>query len=410
MNWLPLKSVRIQNYKAIRDTGNLNFSPFTLLIGNNGSGKSSLIEGLEALRGIGTRPIDEVFLGPRAIEHVLNKTPKKSGRIAPNTSISRATERLRIAGSGRIFEAPNPYSLGFERLKSGLDTSFAFHTEIASVENGNGLLITRETLNSRVDWSAQRYEGGYMKITERIARGASRNQLLSDNDSLLRYGLHGYFAPWQMLGLIPENMGLPATRRANPSSTSLERDGSNIADVLSHIATSPEFADVFRSVVETMANILGYADRFDPRQDSGAIRSRYIELDEGAFTVPGWMMSTGSLRIIGLLLALRCARTPTVVMIEEIENGLDPRTLGMLMEEIGYLTRAKKVQVIATTHSPHLLDQVALEQVIFVQRRDGVPHFLRPSESEHVASFRDHFSPGRLYTMGVLAEAARRLP
>jgi AAA15 family ATPase/GTPase len=40
MNEQFLKSVRIRNFKAIRDTGTLTLTPFTVLIGNNGSGKS----------------------------------------------------------------------------------------------------------------------------------------------------------------------------------------------------------------------------------------------------------------------------------------------------------------------------------------------------------------------------------
>ena len=42
-----LSSVAIKNFKAIRNSGTVKLTPLTVFIGNNGSGKSSLIEGLE---------------------------------------------------------------------------------------------------------------------------------------------------------------------------------------------------------------------------------------------------------------------------------------------------------------------------------------------------------------------------
>lgn len=45
MNKPPiLREVVIRNFKAIRESGRLKLTPLTILIGNNGSGKSSLIE------------------------------------------------------------------------------------------------------------------------------------------------------------------------------------------------------------------------------------------------------------------------------------------------------------------------------------------------------------------------------
>jgi len=41
-----IDSVRLRNFKAIRDSGVVKLTPLTVLIGNNGSGKSSLVEAL----------------------------------------------------------------------------------------------------------------------------------------------------------------------------------------------------------------------------------------------------------------------------------------------------------------------------------------------------------------------------
>ena len=95
------------------------------------------------------------------------------------------------------------------------------------------------------------------------------------------------------------------------------------------------------------------------------------------------MLSTGTLRVLALLAVLRHPNPPPLVVIEEIENGLDPRSI-------------------------HLLDLLTLEQVVLVTRdTKGHPHFHRPSDSESLQRWSQDFSPGRLYTMGKLHEAAQ---
>ena len=49
---LALKSFRLKNFKAIKDSGDVKFTPLTVLIGDNGSGKSSLVEGLQTYQSI----------------------------------------------------------------------------------------------------------------------------------------------------------------------------------------------------------------------------------------------------------------------------------------------------------------------------------------------------------------------
>jgi AAA15 family ATPase/GTPase len=55
---VALQALRLQNFKAIRDSGLLTLTPLTILIGNNGSGKSSLIEGLMTYQMLITQGLD----------------------------------------------------------------------------------------------------------------------------------------------------------------------------------------------------------------------------------------------------------------------------------------------------------------------------------------------------------------
>ena len=67
---LALKSFRLKNFKAIRDSGVVKFTPLTVLIGDNGSGKSSLVEGLQTYQRIVTDGLDEAMNEWRGFEFI----------------------------------------------------------------------------------------------------------------------------------------------------------------------------------------------------------------------------------------------------------------------------------------------------------------------------------------------------
>jgi predicted ATPase len=126
------------------------------------------------------------------------------------------------------------------------------------------------------------------------------------------------------------------------------------------------------------------------------------QFDHHHVKLPSWVLSGGTLRLLAILAALRHPIPPPVLFIEELENGLDPRALGFLVEEIRYATEAGTTQVIATTHSPYLLDKLSLEHIVTVEREGGGPPvFRRPAENEHLKQWADRFAPGSLYTMGL---------
>jgi AAA15 family ATPase/GTPase len=70
---LRLRRFRLQSFKAVRDSGTLAFGPLTVFIGNNGSGKSSLIEGLETLWEIALNGVDSAMVRWRGFEYVWNQ-------------------------------------------------------------------------------------------------------------------------------------------------------------------------------------------------------------------------------------------------------------------------------------------------------------------------------------------------
>ena len=131
-------------------------------------------------------------------------------------------------------------------------------------------------------------------------------------------------------------------------------------------------------------------------------RQTHLEMTEEDFEVMGWLLSTGTLRVLALLALFRHPEPPPLIVIEEIENGLDPRTVHLIIDEIRDVVESGRSQVIVTTHSPYLLDLLPLSSILLVERVEGEPQFNRPADDDSLAIWTKRFAPGKLYTMGKL--------
>ena len=120
---------------------------------------------------------------------------------------------------------------------------------------------------------------------------------------------------------------------------------------------------------------------------------------------PGWVLSTGTLKILALLAVFRNPEPSPLIVIEELENGLDPRTIHLVVEEIRSYLEEGKGQVLITTHSPYLLDLLHISQIVFVERKDGAVVFSRPGEDAEVKEWSKTFAPGQLYTQQVFKKS-----
>jgi len=86
-----------------------------------------------------------------------------------------------------------------------------------------------------------------------------------------------------------------------------------------------------------------------------------VLVEKGGRRVSARSLSDGTLRFLGLFVALNLLDPHPVVIIEEIDTGLHPTRLRALVELIEQVPRERPVQIIATTHSPTLLQWLSPE-------------------------------------------------
>lgn len=370
---LPLPSFRLKNFKAIRDSGIIRFTPLTVLIGNNGSGKSSLIEGLEMFKQIVLQGIDEAIQPWRGFEHVWNKAVEH--KLKKNRKISNPMS-FEIKGS----------------FRRGLATDIPVRVDLSLVmdRQENAVSISEHKVKSPEEGPPAGLMG--VSFPEYRISGDIRLQMMTSS--------------WQFLTILPQHMQYPALQKRTKGGVGLSKDGANIAEYFESIRNAD--VSIFSDIIETLQNVLPYADDVQPAITSELERNVYLIFKEKGIAdkLPGWLLSQGTLRILALLCLLRNPQPPSVIIIEEIENGLDPRTIHLLVEEIRAFVQSGKGQIIATTHSPYLLDLLPLSQIIVVERdAGGSPAFTRPVDDKDLAEWAAKFAPGKLYTMGKLTRS-----
>ena len=249
----------------------------------------------------------------------------------------------------------------------------------------NRMFITREKATHAIGWLVE-------QALDRAADADEPGRSILGRGGAGHRAVHNHVRAWQFMTLQPERMGLPVPQQRTGGRVRLAKDGTHALE----------------GIVHTMEYVLPYARDLQAALTSELERKAYLQLTEGKFKLPGWMLSTGTLRVLALLATLRHPQPPPLVLIEEIENGLDPRSIHLLVEEIRTAVLTGVTQVVLTTHSPYLLDLLKLDQLVLVARDEtGEPRFHRPANDAKLANWSREFAPGRLYTMGSLHEAAQ---
>jgi predicted ATPase len=397
-DYLAVKSFHLKNFKAVRDSGEVQFTPLTVFIGNNGSGKSSLIEGLQTYRHIVAHGLDVAMETWRGFEYITNPPVEFLGIVSES--------RQKI----------NP----IEFMLRGKATTGTFRTamKINMSPNGDEIFIENESLHLRNrkilkrDRDGRIYSAKQELLHDSVLSGISVISATSLISNFLKEGTssEGRFEAWstissilewQFVTLNPYSMGNPRSQQRTSGDIRLENDGSNIADYLLDIRRRDQ--DAFDGIIETLQYVLPYASDLQPTLTSELERAVYLRMSEADYKIPGWLLSSGTLRILALLALFRHPKPPPLIVIEEIENGLDPRTIHLIVEELRNLIETGTTQVIITTHSPYLLDLLALSQIVLVERVNGQPTFFRPADQQSLEAWAKDFGPGRLYTMNKLS-------
>ena len=390
-----LRSIQIKNFKAIADSGRIQLTPLTVFVGHNGTGKSSVLEALEFFHRYIHGGVDEAVAPWFDLDHILwqghdRERPQKGDVFYPHP--------LEISLTGK------------QRQNWRADLRLGRLAEDTESHKARMIAPKFEAFEMNRTGLWRRKFG--MPATSQLAGQKEPDEIFLHPDQSILKGLPHDADRWMFLSLDPLAIGLPRVRRGTGYETTLNRSGANLsAFLLSFLELDP---DGFDTMVDSIRYILPYVADLRAEVIRDMVESRsLLRMTEGfanrAAHLPGWVLSGGTLRLLTILAALRHPEAPEVLCIEELENGLDPRAIGFLVEEIRYAIENEGRQIITTTHSPYLLDKLLLSHIVTVDRLPGGPPvFSRPADSENLKAWGEKFAPGSLYTMGMFRREGGR--
>jgi predicted ATPase len=366
----------------------LKLGLLNLFIGTNASGKSNLFDALRVLRGLaGGFSVSELFEGGArtlaggtlpgirgGLGHAAHKGAENDhAATSPEASLQvEFTTRLGQAGYAVSFNTAGATTR--EKLsKDGREVFFFDGQEACFRLSAGGLspCYPNAFVGSQVILAFRTgLAGEHKEFVEAWMRGLLSMQFFElDPDVLRRYGTAAD---------IP-GMG--------------ER-GENFASLARHICDKHPLHNAY----------LGWLQELRPRELDdvttlqGAVGEPLFALREGARVFPAPVLSEGTLRFAALAAAFFQPDMPEVMTIEEIENGIHPGRLRLLLQLLRQRAGQAPTQVMATTHSPLLLDWLTEEEwdTTFFCQRDPLSGASSITPMSSLPGFRDAAKPGQV--------------
>jgi hypothetical protein len=193
--------------------------------------------------------------------------------------------------------------------------------------------------------------------------GQKLRQEIQDGVSAIHNALRSIF----ILDPIPSHM-----RGYAPLSDKLEPDARNIAGViaalppdkkseieatLTHYASRLPERDIHRVYAETVGKF---------NTDAMLYCEEHWCDNEERPTVDARGMSDGTLRFLAILTALLTRPVGSLLVVEEVDNGLHPSRAKLMLEMLNEVGEQREVDVLVTTHNPALLDAMGIAMVPFI--------------------------------------------
>ena len=388
---MQLESVKIRNYKALKEIHLTNIPSFMVLVGANGSGKSTLFDVFGFLQDSLTGNVRQALDARGRFAEVVTRDHDAESIVI------ELQVKLEIAGRQRLVtyhleigtELGRPVVLHeFLRYKRGrYGAPFYF----LDFHKGSGFAISNEEDFDKPDEALTRDE-----------------QQLESPDILALKGLGQFqrFKAASALRQLLENWNVSdfhiSAARGRKEATGVVEHLSETGDNLPRVAQFlyENHRPIFEKILRRMRERVPGISAVDPEltQDGYLI----LRFRDGTFKTPflDRYVSDGTIKMFAYLVLLHDPRPHPLLCIEEPENQLYPTLMGELAEEFrDYAHRGGQVMV--STHSPDLLNSVRLDEVFWLVKNKGLSEIRRAQDNPQIKRYmEDGDKMGYLWKQG----------
>lgn len=330
-----IERIHFRNFRALK-AASLPLGRFTLIVGANGSGKTTALQGLRAF-----------------------------------TSGERDPRRALFAGADS------------ERGEMAL-----------VLEWGEAFSGVRTEL--RWTWA-----GGPLKRTDLQHHGKSA-AVPNDVSSKIQAHLDRI----RIYSLEPGKLAGPAEIGPHHG---LAANGENLAAVLDDLLS--QAPERYEALVKEVSLWLPEFDRILLPSTEAGKKSIALRTRQGGHAIPGSELSQGTLLALAILTLAYLPDPPTVVCLEEPDRGLHPRLLRLVQDSMYRLSYPENcgesrspVQVVATTHSPYMLDLYRdhREEIVIAEKKGLEATFTRLSDMPKIDEILEGGDLGEVWYTGIL--------
>jgi len=348
-----IQELRLENFKNFREAA-LALGPLTLLVGTNASGKSNLRDAFRILHGISRgysvagifgENREEGWKGIRGGIRETAQYGEHSFALEATLTADDAELTYRIKVKLEMRSAGFPPRVVEESLWKGKHMVFDSRPEADSPDSRVPQYIV-----FRLPQNGKRMKG--TKKLRFISDKPVLSQLLeypgatSEVKKLGKRCLDA-FRSMRFFELTPDAMRLPSI----PGQTLGDR-GENLSSVLQAICANEKSKNAVVEWINELTPLDVTEFEFVPDQ-TGKVLVSLIEAN-GQKT-SAYSASDGTLRFLAVIAAVLGTQPAQFNFFEELENGIHPTRLYLLLQLIEQKVAEGNIQVVATSHSPQLL-------------------------------------------------------
>jgi predicted ATPase len=365
-----INTLHLRNFKGIR-RADIGLERLTVISGPNASGKTSFLEALHFLSRLGTSDPQKLFQGQRDPALLYRR--------------GASDEQMEL---------------------SCFADKFGIRISVTPPESLPEILLP--TSPSPGEWTV-RVDG--------LEAGATPSnwKAISEVPTVARI-----FRPADLLRLDASTMAIPSRN----SWTRVGPNGEALAPALAFIALNQP--DDFQRIQDRLRMVVPTIERI--RFDRVPIRSNTQSKDKNQFlsvefeedfhrirsskeiiifdfkqakNIPAHLASEGTILVLGLLTVLMGPGRPDLILLDDLERGLHPKAqrelIGLLRT---VLDQNPELQIVATTHSPYLVDNLRPEEVRLTNLNEqGTVSVASLIDHPDFEKWKDEMAPGEMWSL-----------
>ena len=389
---MQIESIAIKNYRCLRDILLDNLTRMTVVVGANGSGKSSLFDVFTFLKDALTQNVasavarrggyrELVSRGQEGPIEITLKFREKGGRLV--------TYGLKIDTQDDGHVVVDHEALSYRKGQGG-----RYGWRFVDCRRGEGEVITNES-----EYGVSAMKGADQK----------KRKFKLDDPSTLAIKSFGQLQEFPIVSefrSLIENWHISDFHitDARPSAEvgyaeHLSTRGDNVALVTQYLYENhpQQFSKVLQAMRQRVPGVSDVEAK--PTEDGRLV----LRFQDGSFQDPfiARYVSDGTIKMFAYLVLLYDPNPHPMLAVEEPENQLYPALMRELVEEFHDYAR-RGGQVFVSTHSPDFLNGAELDEIRWLVKEDGFTKVRRASESKLLqALIHEGDLPGALWRQGV---------